>query len=289
MRIFVTGASGFIGRPLLNRLGGHEVAFLTRQRPDRLAAPTATAIIGDLDSPRLWSSQLEEFSPQCCVHLAWEGLPDYSDEICRRNLTNGLNLIDLLSRIGVGRVVVAGSCWEYGAATGPVAETHTPVDCGLFAATKHKLREALAAAAAEREFSYRWARVFFAYGPGQRRSSLIPQCWAALQSGATLDIRRPRVAEDFIHVDDVADGLVALAECDIESGIYNLGHGTPVAVGEVVNRVAGHFGTAPPFANAGFDSGFWANMEKMTAATGWRPHIGLPEGIGSTLRALEAA
>lgn len=289
MRIFVTGASGFIGRPLLNRLGGHEVAFLTRQRPDLVRAPTATAIIGDLGAPKLWSTQLEEFAPQCCVHLAWEGLPDYSEEMCRRNLASGLNLIDTLSRVGVGRVVVAGSCWEYGAVTGKVAETQTPMDCGLFADTKHKLREALAAVAAERKFSYRWARVFFAYGPGQRRSSLIPRCWTAFKSGAPLDIRRPRVAEDFIHIDDVAGGLAALAECDMESGIYNLGHGTPVAVGEVVNHVAGHFGMAPPYPDAGFDSGFWANMEKMTAATGWRPQIGLADGIESTLQALEAA
>lgn len=289
MRIFVTGASGFIGRPLLARLGGHEVAFLSRRRPDPASVPNATAIIGDLNSPHSWASQLEAFSPQCCIHLAWDGLPDYSAEACARNLSAGLGLIDVLARTAVERLVVAGSCWEYGAACGPVDETYMPVACGLFAATKHRLREALAVVANQRGFSYRWARIFFAYGPGQRRSSLIPQCWSAFKTGSVLDIRRPRAAEDFIHVEDVAGGLLALAECGMESGIYNLGNGAPVPVGEVVNQVAGHFGMAPPFPDASFDSGFWANMDKMTAATGWRPRIGLAEGIEATLQALEAA
>lgn len=292
MRIFVTGASGFIGRHLLNQLGNHEIICLTRQHAklEAVVAPLNVRMIeGELGRPEAWSAQVEKFSPHCCIHLSWQGLPDYSAAACEQNLSTGLKLIDVLGRAHVKRVVVAGSCWEYGAAAKAVAETDLPANYGLFAATKHKLREAFDAAARERGFSYRWARIFFAYGPGQRMSSLIPQCWTAFKAGQAIDIRRPRVAEDFIHVADVARGLLALAESDMASGIYNIGSGTPAAVGEVVNRVAEHFGMAPPYPDAGFDSGFWADMKKTTAVTGWRPTIALADGIKSTLRAFEAS
>lgn len=290
MRIFLTGASGFIGRHLLSLLGNHEVMCLSRMpSPGLSALPHVKVIQADLGQMATWASDMERFSPQCCVHLAWEGLPDYSDELCQRNLDTSLALIELLASCRAGRLVVSGSCWEYGAAAGAVAENSLPVNCGLFAATKHKLNMALESVARENGMAYRWARIFFAYGPGQRTTSLIPQCWAAFKAGRAPELRQPAVAQDFVHVDDVARGLLAMVECDMESGAYNLGSGTPTAVGAVANIIAQHFGVAPVYAGAGFDAGFWADTYKMAAATGWRARISLDDGIERTLQALEAA
>jgi UDP-glucose 4-epimerase len=293
MRMLVTGASGFIGRHLLNLLGEHEIMCLSRQRSGLATEPKAianvTTIRGDLGQPETWLAEVEQFSPHCCIHLAWEGLPDYSPTCCQRNLDISLGLFDGLARAHVERIVVAGSCWEYGAASGAVSELHAPADCGLFATTKQSLLTALDSMARERGMTYRWARIFFAYGPGQRPTSLIPQCRAAFRGGETPDIRQPRVAQDFVYVDDLTRGLLAMAECDMASGIYNLGAGTPTAVGEVANRVAEHFGVTPPYPRVGFDTGFWADTKKITAATGWRARTELADGIARTLQALDAA
>ena len=289
MRIFVTGASGFIGRHLVDASAGHELLCLAR-RPTELVAGRGTlahvqTLEGDLARPADWFPELQRFAPDCCIHLAWEGLPDYSPERCQYNLDLGRGLIDTLMRAKVERVVVAGSCWEYGAASGAVAESQAPVDCGLFARTKHELRAHLQ----DIGMAYRWSRIFFAYGPGQRETSLIPQCRNAFAAGKTPDIRQPRVAQDFVEVEDVARGLLALAGCEVESGVYNIGTGTPSAVGDVVNQVARQCGCVPPFPDASFDSGFWADTRKMTAATGWRAQTRLGEGIARALQAFEAA
>jgi UDP-glucose 4-epimerase len=289
MRVFVTGASGFIGRRVLPLLSRHEVLCLTRD-PGRMPAPPfGRTLRGDLGRPQEWEPQLADFKPQCCLHLAWEGLPDYSPARSRANLDAGLRLLAVLQRSRTRRVVVAGSCWEYGDAAGMVSETRAAADCGVFAAAKNALRIALENAARAADFEYRWARIFFAYGPGQRPDALIPSCRAAFAAGGVPDIRAPRVAQDFIHVDDVADGLQALVERDIASGVYNLGTGRPTSVGEVANVVARYFGVALPYPDSSHELGFWADGAKMAGATGWRARTGLENGIGRTLRAFDEA
>lgn len=289
MRIFMTGASGFIGRHVLPLLSQHEVLCLTRDPGGLPALPFARALRGDLDRPREWGQRLEDFKPQWCLHLAWEGLPDYSPARTRANLDAGLRLFETLLRARIRRVVVAGTCWEYGAAAGMVSETRAPADCGVFATAKNTLRSALGSAARATDLEYRWGRIFFVYGPGQRPDSLIPSCRAAFAAGRAPDIRQPRVAQDFIHVDDVAEGLVALVERDIASGVYNLGTGRPTSVGAVANAVARHFGVAPPYADSSHDLGFWADNAKTAGATGWRARTSLENGIDRTLHAFEEA
>ena len=287
MRIFVTGATGFIGRHLMPLLQEHNVLYLTRS-PKRITTwPFATSLVGSLQDQKSWRRGLEEFEAQCCIHLAWEGLPDYSLEFCRMNLDASLRLIDCLAQMAMPRMVVAGSCWEYGAASGSVSEAQQPTGLGVFGATKNALREILESAATERKLDYRWARIFFAYGPGQRQTSLIPQCRAAFLAGKAPQIRSPTTTNDFVHVDDIARGILALALANVNPGVYNLGSGRPTAVGEIVNIVAAHYGAEPPYQDLRPGAGFWSNIAKTLSAAGWGAQTPLADGVAATLRALE--
>ena len=122
-----------------------------------------------------------------------------------------------------------------------------------------------------------------------RLNSLIPTCRAAFAAGRLPDIRQPRTAQDFIHVDDVAAGLVALLDANIASGVYNLGTGRPTSVAAVANTVARYFGAAPPYPDSSYDFGFWADSAKTTEATGWQARTNLESGIDRTMRAFHEA
>ena len=285
MRVLVTGGRGFLGRRLMPLLGEHDVMHLVRAVGDEEAG--IRSVTGDITRDGPWQKEIQAFAPEWCIHLAWDGLPDYSLARCRSNLDANLRLLQTLVHAGVQRVVVAGSCWEYGSTVGAAQEEISPVDCGLFAATKHAVREMLAGVSLEAGFDYRWARIFFAYGPGQRSSSLIPYLHESLARGTVPVLREPDTVQDFIHVDDVARGLLMLAECQTPSGIFNVGSGRPMSVGEIANHVALYFGRSPLFKNVDAGTGLWADMSRMNSVTGWHPEIGIADGIHMTLSELD--
>ena len=286
MKILLTGATGFLGSRVLPLLVEHEVLCLVRNAGRLAKVSNARALPGDLTRMGAWTTEIERFAPQWCIHLAWEGLPDYSLSRCRANLDAGIGLFELLARSGIERIVVAGSCWEYGGATGAVREDQPPIECGLFASTKQALRVMLESISRAAGIESRWARIFFAYGPGQRSNSLIPHCYAAYAAGRNPEIRNPELAQDFVFVEDVATGIMAVAQCDAGSGIFNIGSGRPTTVAHVVNRVARHFDRTPPFPSAQSTSGFWADTARTAAATGWQVRTSVDEGIARTLSAL---
>jgi UDP-glucose 4-epimerase len=274
---------------VLALLPGHEILCLSRT-PDGLPRrPGLRATAADLATSGDWVGEVAQFQPQWCFHLAWEGLPDYSLDRCRRNLDASLRLLDVAAGAGISRMVVAGSCWEYGAAAGAMPEDAATDNLGVFAATKDAFRTVLRSVASDSAFAYLWARVFFAYGARQRPTSLVPGLRAAYTAGRVPEIREPAAAQDFVHVDDVAAALVALAASDAASGIFNVGSGQPTSVGYVANQVADYYHRPRPFDSLPATRGFWADTRKMSSATGWRAQIGIDEGIRRTLAELDAA
>lgn len=283
MRIFVTGCSGFIGSYLLPLLvrGGHEVLSLGRGA----GTPGAPRVLrGDLYEADSYRAELVRFRPDCAIHLAWGGLPDYSLGNCRRNLLAGIDLFEALGQAGCKRIFAAGTCWEYGKLTGAVKESEQGVETGIFAAFKialHAIGQSCCQADGSR---FIWGRPFFVYGPGQRASSLIPSCYRSLSAGSAPAINNPMAVNDFVHVADVADAIRALVESDEASGTYNIGTGRPAAVWEVVNAVAASLGLPPVYQDMPPASmtGLWADTGRLEAFS-WRPAMTLEAGIAQTI------
>ena len=289
MKIFITGGSGFIGQPLLKRLREHELLVLGRQPLPELPEGSQH-LVGNLMNRKDWKPALNNFAPDAAIHLAWDGLPDYSLSRCMENFNATLHLWETLAEVGCRKIISAGTCWEYGELQGKLAEDANPTKTNLFASFKSALRKIGESLAAdnENEIEFVWGRIFFAYGPGQRETSLIPQCIQAFREGRRPEVRTPTAINDFIHVDDVASALTALVETSGVHGTFNIGSGRPVQVGELVQSLEklienNSEGLPPPMdesskkAEAG--KGFWANPEKIKDATGWEASISLEAGL----------
>ena len=282
MRVFVTGGTGFVGRAVCRQLAlRHELLVLTRSAVDAIPG---TPLVGDLFVPAGWLDALRRFAPDRCVHLAWQGLPDYSWAASRRNLEAGLALFEAVRETPCSRVVTMGSCWEYGDLQRQVAESVAPGKQGIFAASKTALQSLGSAVLAERGIGMAWLRPFFIYGPGQRSTSLIPSCIEAVAAGRAPALRTPDAVNDFVHVDDVATATVAVVEAAAAEGIYNVGSGTPTRVADVANLVCRLMGRPAAFSDGPAAAGLWADTTRLRCDTGWAPRIALEPGVAALVQ-----
>ena len=123
MKVAVSGATGFVGRHVvaaLERAGVEPTLWL------RPAAPPSTsrhrvARVDIADPPAHAFDLLGR--PDALIHLAWGGLPNYpSLHHFERELPAHYALLKRLVDEGLSTLVVAGTCFEYGMQSGPLAE-----------------------------------------------------------------------------------------------------------------------------------------------------------------------
>lgn len=286
MRILVTGGTGFVGRPVVNLLDhqGHDLLIVTRN-PERSAAcwPRASFVDAHESTPTQ-SEAMSRFAPDTFLHMAWEGLPDYSPVVSCRNLELGFHFLSLALSAGVRRLVGVGTCLEYGDCLGPQAEVDAPLELPeTFPQAKIATHALLRSASQQADLEYRWARPFFVYGPGQRETSLMPSALRAALAGTAMELKEQAVALDFIHVDDVARGIATLTTDPGPSGAFNLGSGISYSTQWVADMVfaeaSGVGRTDRQDVEVHKVAGWWADTALMESSYGWRPSTDIHHGI----------
>lgn len=130
------------------------------------------------------------------------------------------------------------------------------------------------------------ARLANLYGPGGASTfSIIEEIVAQLGGTGPIKLRNAKVERDFLHVDDAAAGLLALADTG-RSEIYNLGTGSAVSIGGLavmILEAAGQHGRAVEGPSSGPEESLALDITETTVATGWGPRISLLEGLGELL------
>lgn len=294
MRIFLTGATGFIGQAAARALcrRGHQVLALVRDaEAARPRLPGAALLPGDLARPEELLDGLGAFAPEALLHLAWQGLPDYSEFVSQRNVELGLAAFGLGARAGARHIVASGSCWEYASRQGRLSEEAPLRHDQPFPAAKNRLHAEGRAQARAQGLAFTWLRLFFVYGPGQRPASLVPALAAQALAGTAPALRCPANRNDFLHVDDAALAFALTLEKSPRAGVYNVGSGSPTGVAEVARMVYAALGREELLGDldaqaAGGEAteDFWADTARMQADTGFAVQVGLRQGIAGMTR-----
>lgn len=293
MKIFLTGGTGFIGKTLIGLFAeqGHDVLVLTRssQFSKDCNSNRLSYCIGDLRDSFAVYSAMKDFGPEALVHLAWEGLPDYSLEMSRQNLECSINVFSAAARTGCSCILSTGTCWEYAGKKGMLAENDNLERTKIFPAAKNALRFIGEAIARENGLRFYWLRLFFVYGPGQRSTSLIPNIIDSIRAGKMPKIKKPRNRHDFVFVGDVAQAISGVIEQQPENSVYNVGSGSSTAVEECV-RIT--YNTMNKTFDKSIFSGrqhmdaedFWADISLIHRDIGWKPRYNIRSGIKAAIQ-----
>ena len=274
MRIFVTGASGFIGSELCRQAVAAQHEVLRLEKPSRL---------NDLPLDLISS-----FKPEVAVHCAWIATPDiYADSLENEVLrSQSIELFRALSFHGLKHFIGCGTCAEYAPSPFVLDEDHsTLAPSSRYARAKHEFHGDLSSAALELSVRLTWARIFFPYGHGEHPNRLISTLFRSFQEGRRENLRSRGAVRDYIHVEDVASALLLFATSHA-TGCFNIGTGEGVTVGEVEAEVARLCSrselveAAPRFVARSSDDSFVASNRKLRAL-GWTPRYKLSEGLAT--------
>ena len=242
MNLFVTGGTGFIGSHFLRIAlrAGHRVVAIRR--------PRAQPRILLTDEPIWIEKELADCRPDdfqgidALVHFAAAGVnpKDANWDSCfKTNLTDSLRVWRTASAGGVKRLIVCGSCFEYGASGESMAAIS--IDCplqptGPYHASKAAATMAALGLARTGNLHLIILRPFHVYGEGEESHRFWPSLRAAALAGRDFPMTLGEQVRDFIPVEDVAQTFLRFLEKEPPAPgipeIHNVGSGWPQTLRE---------------------------------------------------------
>jgi UDP-glucose 4-epimerase len=300
MQFLITGAAGFLGTALSNRLSkeGHAVRGLddlSTGDPGNLS-PEVHFARGDVnDRPKLWTL-LQDVD--CVYHLAARVLvPEsvlYPREYNQVNVGGTVTLMEAVRDVGVKRVVFISSGAVYGnQAEQPVREDFSPNPQSPYAVSKLAAECYVNTIGQLANIETVCLRVFNAYGPLQHlppaHAPVVPNFLKqAIANGTVIVHGNGNQTRDYVYVDDVVNAMAAAATAEnVNRRIINVGSGVETNVQELVQLVIEATGGKPQVMfNQRNDRGpdrLCADLSLAKELLEYQPLIPLEEGIRLTL------
>ena len=297
--VLITGATGFIGSHLAERLVGEGAEVTLAVEPGASQAN----IVSILDKVRVHEVDLRdgqtvrqlvrEYQPSKVYHLAAVGVtePDIDPLLAVQvNVLGTLNLLEALRETDCDCFINTGTCYEYGHNNPPMREDQMVDPINAYAASKSATWLFCNMYHRTHGYPIVTVRPFTVYGPRQSEHALIPQVILSALRGEDFEMTGGEQTRDFTYVDDVVEGYIraSLSEKAIGQTI-NLGAGEEHAIKDVVLKVLELMNSpvrpligALPY-RPGEIQRLYADSNKARELLGWQPQVGLEEGLRRTI------
>jgi nucleoside-diphosphate-sugar epimerase len=300
----VTGGAGTIGSTLVDQLvdaGAAEVVVLdnmVRGRRENLAdALTAaggrlTIVEGDINDRALVADLTA--GKDLVFHLAALRITQCAEQprLALESLVDGtFNVIEAAVASGVKKVIASSSASVYGLAEQfPTTERHHPYNNDTFYGAAKSFNEGmLRSFHAMNGLDYVALRYFNVYGPrmdthGVYTEVLIRWMDRIARGEAPLIFGDGAQTMDFVHVHDIARANVLAARADVTDAVYNIATATETSFLDLANALLAAMDSdgEPEFGPARAVNGVTRRLADISTAArdlGWRPEIGLDEGL----------
>jgi len=309
MTVIVTGAAGFVGMHVAERLlqrGETVVGIdvfndyydpalkdLRAARLDRFAA--FRMVRADIAEPETLRRLMKDSGARRVVHLAAQAGVRYSIDhpfaYERSNLAGHLSVLEACRHCEVEHLVYASSSSVYGdrpqAGQGFREDDPAVSPVSLYAATKRSCELLSQSYAALYGFPQSGLRFFTVYGPMGRPDMAYFSFSEKIMRGDPIEVYgEGRMARDFTYIDDIVDGVIGVLDHPPGQGgheVYNIGDSSPVGLMEMITTLEGALGREAtrimrPMQPGDVTSTF-ADISKLHALTGYAPRVRLDEGL----------
>lgn len=310
-RVLVTGADGFIGSHLAERLArsGAIVRALACYNSfgragwldtvDRTLFEDRISVVhGDIRDPYFTSQIIEDvdivFHLAALIAIPFSYVAPHS--YIETNINGTLNVLEACRRHGTKRLVHTSTSEVYGTAQfTPITEAHPLQGQSPYSASKIGADHLAESYFRSFDVPVVILRPFNTFGPRQSERAVIPSVIRQILDPACPDIKVGDLSpvRDFNYVEDIADAFICLATAEgVELGtVYNAGTGSGVTIGETVAILRDTTGTQKPVVTEASRRrpsksevfNLIAAADRLHAATNWTPNFGLENGLAKTI------
>ncbi len=293
MKILITGASGFIGSAVVNTLLEKNINFavIGRSRPKLVADSQFIQVDLSCHTTTSLTEMIERAECTHLLHLAWYVEPKqfWSAKENMDWVAYSINLFSAFHKAGGRTIVSTGSCAEYTNSNETLHETESDASPNtLYGTAKLSLKNVASAWAREHGVDFRWARIFFAYGPGMPKAKLLPSLMRSLEGTEPLFSVNASDRRDFVYIDDIAQAILCLLTSP-QNGTFNIcsqqGHSV-FEILDVLRDLTGY--NVEPIkriANKSASNTPIVGSNKHLKAIGWQPHYDLVSGLSEMITA----
>jgi len=304
-RILITGAAGFIGSHVAERLlergdqvtgvddfnTYYEPAIKRRNVAQALVHPNYTLHETDIcDEPGIMDL-FRQTRPEVVVHLAARAgvRPSLTDPNLyhRVNVIGSQHILDACRSIDLSHLVFASSSSVYGGCTEVPFREDNPVHRPIspYAATKRMNELQAHVYSHVYGLNVTMLRFFTVYGPRQRPDMAIHKFTQLILNGEPVPVFGDgSSARDYTYIDDILDGVIKAVDKPFRYEIFNLGESHTTRLSELVDLIARHVGKPakikplPP--QPGDVEITYADIEHARQLLGYSPKTSMDEGVG---------
>lgn len=242
MRIFVTGASGFIGSYLLRKIvkENHEILSLKREKTNLFRIKDSYPNLEWVNIEDKWEEKAIKFKPQVIINLAWFGVAanDRTDwDIQLENIGFQQKLLRLGAVCHIQKFVGIGSQAEYGAFESKIDEDYPTNPNTAYGAVKNASLILMKTYCEIHHIDWYWFRVFPCFGEMESDVWLIPSLIKKMSIGDSMDLTLGEQKLAYLYVEEVANAIASSINVEGKVGIYNISSNNPIPLKDLVIKI----------------------------------------------------